>query len=118
MDQYKLRAPNTCFQCGEPTGSYVFAINMDAAIAGHGRCGRCAQVVTKSAAGAGQAVMNDLTVLRGVGAKRAAELNTLGIDSFSQLAEADTEILAVQLGLKQSDVLNWQEEAGRLAEAK
>lgn len=118
LKQFKLKTPNTCSKCGQPTGSHVFAENMDAAIAGHGRCGRCAQIVTEPAAGSGLAVTNDLTQLRGVGAKRAQELNTLGIDSFQQLAEANTEILAVQLGIKEEDIARWQAEAKTLAEAE
>ncbi len=118
LQQFKLRAPNTCYKCGQPTGSHVFAENMDRAIAGFGRCGRCAKVVTEDGAGDGQAVTNDLTALRGVGPKRAQELQTLGIDSFQQLAEANTEILAVQLGVKEEDVAKWQAEAKTLVEAE
>jgi predicted flap endonuclease-1-like 5' DNA nuclease len=118
MKQFKLSAPNSCTQCGGPTGSHVFAENEDAARAGLGRCGGCANVVTEAAAGDGQAVTNDLTMLRGVGAKRAAEFQTLGIQSFAELAAANPEILAVQLNVKEEDVAKWQEEAARLAEGE
>lgn len=118
LQQFKLQAPNTCYECGGETGSHVFAENEDRARAGFGRCGRCANVVTEPAAGGAASVTNDLTVLRGVGLKRAQELQTLGIDSFAQLAEANTEILAVQLGVKEEDVAKWQAEAAELAEAQ
>ncbi len=107
--------PNTCSGCGQNPGSHWFAANIDDAIAGIAFCGACANVVTAPSAGSDQAVTNDLTAIRGVGPKREAELHALGIQTFEQLAEADSEILAVQLGAKLEEVAKWQGEASKLA---
>lgn len=116
--QTKTGLPNTCWSCGEHPGSHWFVAHEDAARSGAGLCGRCANVVTDPAEPGADGVTNDLTAIRGVGAKRAVEFATLGIQTFAQLAQTDAAILAVQLNAKPEDVARWQSEALRLAEAK
>ncbi len=116
--QTKIGLPNTCCECGDEPGSHWFATNDDVARAGGGRCGACAEIVTGAASDGQNVVTNDLAAIRGVGPKRAAEFQALGIQSFEELAQANPEILAVQLNVKLEDVAKWQDQAAELAEAE
>ena len=61
------------------------------------------------------AAPDDLTKVRGIGAKRAAELNAKGVLTYQQLADYDTERLHVLMEATQATIERWQAEARKLA---
>lgn len=53
----------------------------------------------------------DLTVIPGIGAKRAAQLADAGITTYDGLVEADAKELALWLLVSRDQVRDWQEYA-------
>jgi predicted flap endonuclease-1-like 5' DNA nuclease len=58
---------------------------------------------------------DDLTKVKGIGAKRAAELNAKGVMTYQQLADYDTERLHVLMEATLPTIKRWQAEARKLA---
>ncbi|MDX1612074.1 MAG: DUF4332 domain-containing protein, partial [Candidatus Thermoplasmatota archaeon] len=54
---------------------------------------------------------NPLTLVKGVGPKRAEQLTNLGITSLAELATADAEALSGEMGISEDDVAAWQGQA-------
>lgn len=50
---------------------------------------------------------DDLTVIKGIGAVRQADLNAMGITSYAQLAGADAEALAVTMEVSRAVIDGW-----------
>ncbi|MEM2677003.1 MAG: helix-hairpin-helix domain-containing protein [Candidatus Bathyarchaeia archaeon] len=60
--------------------------------------------------------MLDLTEIKGIGAKRAEQLKTLGITSVESLAKASAEDLASKLKVSRKTAKKWIEDAKKLLE--
>ncbi len=63
----------------------------------------------------GTAVPDDLTVIKGIGQARAAELAQLGIVSFQALAAADIEFLDTAVEVNRTQIADWMHQAAALA---
>lgn len=60
--------------------------------------------------------MRELTEIKGIGAKRAEQLKTLGITSVENLAKASAEDLASKLKVSRKTAKKWIEDAKKLLE--
>lgn len=130
MIETKQGLPNTCWNCGEDPGATWFALHEDAAKSGQGRCKACAfpepepdgQVDDNPAGETGTAVPpsvitppDDFTRIKGIGPARAAEIQQLGLTTFTELATAEHEGLVIAMEANPKVIAMWQSQAGRLA---
>ncbi|MCS7115411.1 MAG: helix-hairpin-helix domain-containing protein, partial [Nitrososphaerota archaeon] len=61
-------------------------------------------------------IVRDLTEVRGIGEKRAAQLKSVGINTVEELARASAEDLASKLRVSPKIVSAWIENAKKLIE--
>lgn len=141
MIETKQGLPNTCWQCGEKPGETWFAEHEDAARSGKGRCRSCAfpepepdgqepdgqePGIDDNPAGemgtavphpviSGGQIPDDFTRIKGIGPARAAELQQLGLTTFTELATAEHGGLVTAMEANPKVISMWQSQAGRLA---
>lgn len=60
---------------------------------------------------------DDLTVIKGIGAVRQADLNAMGITSYAQLASADPKTLAVTMEVSRAVIDGWIAAAANLEQS-
>lgn len=60
--------------------------------------------------------MDDLTRIKGIGPKRAEELNLLGIHTFGDLYVAETDYLAATMEVSRETIEGWQAAAAEMAD--
>jgi len=58
----------------------------------------------------------DLTQVKGIGAKRATQLEALGINNINELAKASAKILAKKRNFRQEIIVKWISSAKELAQ--